>query len=286
MILVTGASGNVGSAVLQAVVASNRPVRAMYRSEADAENVPRGASAVVADFADRRSLVKALDGITRVFLVCAPVPQLVELETNVIELCRQRNLEHLVLNSALGAGSFDASFPVWHRKVERNLERSGIAYSVLRPNSFMQNVANYYAPTIRSQGVFYAALEDAPISYIDVRDVGAFAAKLVTGEAGQGRTYELNGPEALTCDEIAARLTRFTGRPVRYANVPPAELKKSMLGVGMPQWQADALLELQRYYVEGNGGETDNLVRQMLGHDPIRFGQFLKDYAVAFQQAA
>ena len=258
----------------------------MYRSEADAENVPRGASAVVADFADRRSLAKALDEITRVFLVCAPVPQLVELETNVIELCRPRDLEHLVLNSALGAGTFDASFPAWHGKVEHNLERSGVAYSVLRPNTFMQNVANYYAPTIRSQGAFYAALEDAPISYIDVRDVGAFAARLLTTETGQGRTYELNGPEALTCDEIAARLTRFTGRPVRYVNVPPAELKKSMLGAGMPQWQADALRELQRYYAEGNGGQTDNVVRQMLGRDPIRFDQFLKDYSVAFQQAA
>jgi uncharacterized protein YbjT (DUF2867 family) len=286
MILVTGASGNVGGAVMQAVIAGNHPVRAMYRSEADAENIPRGASVVVADFGDRRSLAKALDGITRVFLVCAPIPQLVELETNVIELCRQRDLEHLVLNSALGAGTFDASFPAWHRKVERNLERSGVAYSVLRPNSFMQNVANFYAPTIRSQGVFYAALEDAPISYIDVRDVGAFAARLLAGEPGQGRTYELNGPEALTCNEIAVRLSRFTGRPVRYVNVPPAELKKSVIGVGMPQWQVDALLELQHYYVEGNGGQTDNVVRQMLGRDPIVFEQFLRDYAVAFQQAA
>jgi uncharacterized protein YbjT (DUF2867 family) len=286
MILITGASGNVGSAVLHEVIAGKRPVRAMYRSEADAENVPHGASAVVADFADKRSFAKALEGITRVFLVCAPVPQLVELETNVIELCRQRGLERLVLSSALGAGTFDASFPAWHHKVERNLERSGVAYTVLRPNSFMQNVANYYAPTIRSQGTFYASLKDARVSYIDVRDVGTFAAKVLAAETGQGRTYELNGPEALTCDEVAAKLARFTGRPLRYVNLPPLELKKSMLNLGMPQWQADALVELQRYYTEGNGGQTDNQVGQMLGRNPISFDEFLEDYGAAFQQAA
>jgi uncharacterized protein YbjT (DUF2867 family) len=286
MILITGASGNVGSAVLRQVIASNRPVRAMYRSEADAENAPHGASAVVADFADKRSLAKALDGITRVFLVCAPIPQLVELETNVIELCRQRGLEHLVLSSALGAGAFNAAFPAWHHKVERNLERSGLAYTILRPNSFMQNIANYYAPTIRSQGMFYAALEDACISYIDVRDVGTIAAKLLVSGAGQGKTYELNGPEALTCDDVAAKLAHLTGRPIRYVNVPPLELKKSMLKAGLPQWQAGALVELQRYYVEGSGGETDDRVQQLLERNPIRFDQFLNEYAEAFQRAA
>ena len=111
MILVTGASGSVGGAVLSELGKLGAPVRAMYRAQADASKAPAGVEQVIADFSDRPSLDRALKGIERVFLVCSPIPQLVELETSMVEACRANGIRHLVQNSALGAGETKASFP-------------------------------------------------------------------------------------------------------------------------------------------------------------------------------
>lgn len=135
MILVTGASGNVGGCVLNELLRMEAPVRAMYRSEQDVAKAPRGARAVVADCAaDRSSLDRALDGIDR--SSCAHrVPQLVELESNMVDACYQRGVRHLVPNSALGAGETKASFPSWHHQVEQRVHVSGVPATILRPET-------------------------------------------------------------------------------------------------------------------------------------------------------
>ena len=286
MILATGASGNVGGEVLRQLIAARQPVRAMYRSQSEAAKAPKRAETVVADFADTASLERALEGIEKVYLVCGPVPELVKLETNAIEASKKKKIKHLVLNSALGAGTFDASFPRWHRQVEKVLEGSGVPYSIVRPNSFMQNVLNFYAPTIRKEGRFYAAMGKARVSFIEVRDIAAVIVKLLTTSGHDGKTYELNGPEAVTYSELAAKISAAAGRPVQYVDLPAAELGKAMLGTGMPQWLVDALLELQRYYNEGRGGEVDDVVKKIIGRAPINLDQFLRENVEVFREAA
>src|ERR1700731_3781413 len=115
MILITGGSGNVGGAVLREVLKSGSGVRAMIRSKEDSAKVPQGAATVIADFADKQSLRRALEGVDIVYLVCSPVRELVELESNMIDACREARVKHVVQNSALGAGAFPKSFPSWHR---------------------------------------------------------------------------------------------------------------------------------------------------------------------------
>lgn len=283
MILVTGASGNVGGAVLNALLELGAPVRAMYRSEADASKAPPGAERAIADFSDRSSLDRALEGVNRVFLVCSPIPQLLELEDNMVEACRTHRVQNLVQSSALGAGQTSASFPSWHFRVEERVRASGLPATILRPESFMQNVVDFYAPNIQTQGAFYAAMKDAPIAYIDVRDIGAIAARVLTTDHHVGHTYVLTGTETLTHGEIAAQVSRLIGRSVRYVDVIPAELKQAMLGQGTPQWLADALVELQAYYTDGPGATVTRDVRRVLGRQPGSFDQFLKDYAGSFR---
>src|SRR5215475_3818817 len=125
MILITGASGSAGGSVLQAALAAGLPIRAMYRSKTEAAKAPAAAGAVVADFADPSTLQPALNGIDTVFLVCGPVPELVQLESNMIDACKQAGVRHIFLNSAFGAGDFPKSFPSWHFQVEQNLRSSG-----------------------------------------------------------------------------------------------------------------------------------------------------------------
>jgi uncharacterized protein YbjT (DUF2867 family) len=220
MILVSGASGTVGSAVLQEVLKTHMPVKAMYRSRDDAARAPAGTPAAIADFADQASLQHALADIDTVFLVCSPVRELVQLESNMVDTCREAGIRSVVLNSALGAGDYSKSFPSWHRKVEDKLKGSGIEFTILRPNSFMQNILMYNAPSIRTQGAFYLAMRNARISFIDVRDVARVAAKTLTSTGHAGKTYELNGPEALNYAAVAEKISKASGQKVSFVDIP------------------------------------------------------------------
>ena len=287
MILITGASGNVGRAVLEEVRKSGKPFRAMYRSQDDASKAPAGTPTVIADFADKDSLQKALAGVDSVYLVCSPVPDLVKLESNVIDACLEAGVKHVVLNSALGAEDYQKSFPVWHRQVENKLKSSGLEYTILRPNGFMQNIAAYQAPSIRAQSAFYAAMGSAPTSFIDVRDIAVVAAKALTAPvAHAGKTYELNGPEAVTYAELAKRISKVANRTITYVDIPESAQQKSMLDLGMPAWQVTALLELQQYYTGGRGGEVTNVLPQLLGHYPRTLDQYLEEVKSQFNNQA
>jgi uncharacterized protein YbjT (DUF2867 family) len=286
VILVTGASGTVGKEVLKQVAKGGAKYRAMYRSAAEAAKAPPGANTVVADFAKKETLEPALGGVSHVYLVCSPLPNLVELEGNMIDACVEAGVKHVVLNSALGAGDYDTSFPAWHRKVEDKLRSTRLSWTILRPNSFHQNTVTYYAGSIRREGVFYGSLQDARLSYLDVRDVAGAAAKVLAGKEHTGKIYELNGPEALTSSEIAGKIAKHAGRSVKYVDIPMEAQRKSMVDLGMPEWQVTALLELQQYYVSGRGGDVDRVLQNLLGQPPITMDQFLAENAAAFREQA
>lgn len=288
MILVTGASGTVGREVLSAVLNKGKPAKAMYRSAEDARSAAPGASPIIADFAVRSSVEAALEGIDTLFLVCSPIPQLVELENNVIDAAKQVGVRHIVLNSALGAADYAKSFPSWHRKVEEGLAQSGLGYTILRPNTFMQNIVAYCAPSIRAQGAFYSAMGDAKITFIDVRDIAAAAANILANPSPHaGKTYELNGPEALNYSEVAAMISTITGRPVAFVNIPEQAQRKAMLDLKMAEWQVNALLDLQRYYsVEKKGADLTPTLEKLLGKPAIRMGQYLAENKDSFRPQA
>src|ERR1700682_3920537 len=151
MILITGASGSVGKTVLREAIGKEPKVRAMYRSKGEAAKAPAGCEPVLADFSDKQSLRRAIECVTSIFLVCSPIPQLVELESNVVDVCKESGVKHVVLNSAMGAGDYGKSFPSWHRKVEDKLKASGMSYTILRPNGFLQNIGVFNWPSIWAQ---------------------------------------------------------------------------------------------------------------------------------------
>lgn len=285
MHLITGASGMMGGAVMQEMRKRGRPMKAMYRDAEDAKKAPAGVSTVIGDYANRDSLRKAFDGIESLYLVCSPIPQLVELESNAIDVCAEKAVPYVVLNSSLGAEDYGKSFPAWHRKVEDKLKSSGLKYTILRPNSFMQNILAFYAPSIRSEGAFYASMGDARVSVIDMRDIAAAVVNLLEEPSVHfGKTYELNGPEALSYAEIAERISRVAGRPVKYVDVPEEAQRKAMLEQKMPDWLVSALLDLQRYYtVERKGGEVTDVLERLLQRAPITLDQFLQENRESFR---
>jgi uncharacterized protein YbjT (DUF2867 family) len=286
MILITGAGGSAGKAVLREALKKQSKVRAMFRSKEDAANALPGCEPVLADYTDKPSLRAALNGVASVYVVCSPIPQLVELESNMLDACKESGVKHVVLSSALGAGDFGKSFPSWHRKVEDKLKTMGMTYTILRPNGFLKNIAAYYAPTIRTQNAFYANLGDSKTSYIDVSDIAVVAVKSLGGAAHIGKIYELNGPEAISNQELAKRISKVAGRTINYVDLPDSAYRDSMVGFGMPEWQVTALMGLHELYKQGGGAKTDTLLKTLIERDPVTLGQYLRANAQEFRAQA
>jgi uncharacterized protein YbjT (DUF2867 family) len=201
----------------------------------------------------------------------------------MIEACVECGVKHVVQLSALGAGDFPKSFPAWHRLVEDKLKASGLGYTILRPNGFFQNITSFYAPTIRTQGAFYASMGDAKVSFLDVRDVGAAAAGILAAPAAHaGKIYELFGPESMTYTGIASHISQVTGQMAKYVDIPEEALRKSMLDMGMPLWQVDALMELQQYYVSGGAGTVTDVLSRLSARPAITLDEFLSENRESF----
>lgn len=280
MILITGASGNVGKEVLQQIAQTGVKVRAAFQSISKAA-APSGVESVTVDYNQPDTLQAALNGVDRVFLVGPPTAELPALERKAIDAIKQSDARQVVKLSAMGGR--EAIFPRQHAQSEDYIQSSGVPYTFLRPNGFMQNIVNYNAATINTQNAFYGSEGEGRVSYIDLRDVAAVAVKALTEDGHVGKAYTLTGPEALTNTEIAQILSNELGREIRFVNLPPAELKQALLTAGVPDWNVDALLDLQRLYREGKSKTVTDDVEQILRRKPINFAQFSRDYKYVFE---
>ena len=273
MILITGASGTVGSEVVKALVASGARMRAGYRTRP--QNVPAGVESVALDYERPETIRPAFAGVETVFLLSNSVQP----ERNVVDEARRAGVKRIVKLSVLGAAQEAFSFARWHRPVERHIEASGLQWTHLRPTGFMQNFVNYMGDTIRTQSAFYSSAGDAAINHVDVRDVAAVASLVLTATGHDGKAYELTGPAALTYAQAAEILSRALGRQIRYVPLTHEQYKQAALAAGTPAEYADALVDLERYYAEGKAAEVSPAVRQLTGRDPISFEPFARAYA-------
>ena len=281
MILITGASGNVGSEVLKQALSVGLKIRATFQSADKAAKAPAGIEGVIMDYAQPETIRPALHGVEKIFLVGPPVRDLPVMEANFIKEVRAAGRKHIIKLSALGGR--ESMFPSGHRDSEENIEASGLPYTFLRPNGFMQNLVNYNAAAIGSQNAFYGCQGAGAVSVLDIRDIAAVAVIVLAATGHEGKSYALTGGEALTNGQIAEKISRVAGRKINYVDLPPAEFKKAILSGGMPEWSADALLDLQRLYREGKASLLTDDVERLTGRKPITFDQFARDYAFAFQ---
>jgi uncharacterized protein YbjT (DUF2867 family) len=284
MILITGASGNVGHEVVKQALAVGLKIRATFQSPAVAAKAPAGLEGVIMDYTKPETIRTALQGVEKIFLVGPPVRELPALEANFVKEVRAAEPKHIVKLSALGGQ--ESMFPSGHRESEENIEASGLPCTFLRPNGFMQNLVNYNAGTITSRDAFYGCQANGAVSMIDIRDIAAVAVMVLAATGHEGKSYALTGGEALTNEQVAERISRVAGRKISYVDLPAAELKKGILSTGTPEWSADALIDLQRLYREGKASLVTDDFERLTGHKPITFDQFALDYAFAFRDGA
>jgi uncharacterized protein YbjT (DUF2867 family) len=287
MILVTGATGNAGSQVVRALLEAGQDVRAFVR-DADSAYALFGETVEPApgDFADRRSVRAALDGVEAVFLSGADDPRRVEWETAAIDAAVAAGVPRIVKLSSIAAEpGAPVAFWDWHGRVERHLRRSGIDAVVLRSCVYMSNLFAG-AEQVAGEGRLYAPAGDARIAMIDPRDVGAAAAAVLTTAGHDGRTYVLTGPEAITYDRVAAELSAATARHVEYIDVPDEDAKQGMVQAGMPEPVAEQVVRVFVMLREGAAEQVTTTVESLTGRAPRDFASFARDHADLFAPAA
>ncbi|MBI4397005.1 MAG: SDR family oxidoreductase, partial [Elusimicrobia bacterium] len=233
MILVTGATGTVGSEVVRRLSALGVPFRAMTRHPEKAARLRQIAGGtrlevVKGDMARPETLDGAVAGVDAVFLLSEAHPRQVEMQGHIVNAAKRAGVRRMVKLSVLGA---DETSPLavgrWHRTTEKQIESSGFSFTHLRPHYFMQNLLAY-APAIAKRGVFHAPLGDGKISLVDVRDIAAVAARVLTEKGHEGKAYDVTGPEAISFHEAAAKLSKALGREVAYRDVPADNAERGM----------------------------------------------------------
>ena len=284
-ILVTGATGTVGSRVIRHLQARGVRPRAFVRdSERAQAQFGGGVDLKVGDFADPQSVLAALQGVDTVFLSCGNVPDQIPYECTVIDAARRAGVGRLVKLSARGA-SRHASNAYWrgHAEIEGYLAVSGIPSVVLQPSFLMSNLLAA-ADQIRYTNTLMAPAGSARISMIDPDDVALVAAIALTDPEVAPAVLVLTGPEAIGYEEVATHLSDVVGRPIRYVDVPPAAMVQGLAASGMPEAAAAEIVRVFDALRAGVQVEITDTVARIVGRGARSFAAFARTHAAAFSQ--
>jgi uncharacterized protein YbjT (DUF2867 family) len=271
-ILITGASGNIGTPLVQTLRLQGADFEVM-RSKADASGNAR-----VATFGDAAALHAAFGGVDTLFVLLPLVPNKLELATNVAKAAKAAGVKHIVRSSGAGADPQAAfALPKLQGTIDQIFQDTGIATTFLRPAGFMQNHAGFMAGMVKA-GSVYGATADAPQSLIDVRDIAAVAATVLMHPLiHAGKAYTLTGGEALTDSQRVQILSQVLGRTVRFVEVSQEAGHTSMVQMGMPDAIVQWLDSLNAIVAAGYAAAISPDVQTLLGRAPIGFRQFAKD---------
>jgi len=281
MILVTGATGTIGSEVVRQLVARGEKVRALTRDPGKAR-VPSEVEAVRGGPADRASVDAALTGAEVAFLVGVFGPDDAEHDRGLVEAARAAGARRIVKLSGIGTGD-PAVGPVggWHVAGEQAVRDSGLEWTVLRPSAFASNTLGW-AASVRAGTPLPNTSGAGGQGVVDPRDVAGVAVAALLDAGHSGRTYTLTGPEVLSVPDQAAVLAEVLGRPVEVRDLSSAEAREYLLGLGYSDTFVDAS-EISREFVRNGGNEVvTGEVREVLGRPPRTYRQWAQDHRAEF----
>ncbi|WP_405173120.1 SDR family oxidoreductase [Paenibacillus sp. FSL H8-0260] len=282
MIVVMGATGTIGSVLLERLVDLGVPVRALSREPEKLRDQigEKGRSTTEVarvDASDPESLRRVFTGASQLFLAMSNSPRQIELETSIIQIATESGIKHIV---KISSPAFEQSAPVavagWHQEIENTLRVSGITHTVLRPYAFMQNLMRF-APTITTQNVFFGSMGVSPCNFIDCRDIADVAAEVLTNDKVSGHIYTLTGSEIFSYPQIASRLSALLDRPISYINMDPQVLLRNLIEHGnLPPWLANHVVEIQTMSRMVPESPNDT-VKRLLDRDPRTLDAFLHE---------
>lgn len=282
LILLTGATGHVGTTLTGLLSSRGVRVRALTRNPSAAKPIP-GVEWARGDLSDPASLPQLFAGVDTLFLLTSNGPDMAALQRNALDAAQRAGVARIVKQSALGASDHSNS-PIGraHHEVERAIQDSGIAWTFLRPHVFMQNLL-VIAPTVAREGVIRSPSGEGKIPFVDTRDIAEVAAAALTSSGHEGKKYVLTGPAALSYGDVAAAIQATTGRPVTYVSETEDEARARMVREGAAQWEIEGALGLAAYQrAGGRTAEVSPTVEEVTGKAPRRVEAFLKENARAF----
>ena len=283
MILVIGGTGSIGSEVLRLLSREGVAARALVRNPQKAQKLP-GITWFVADLAKPETLPTAFNGVRTLFLLTSYFEDMVALQHNAIAAARASGVTHIVKVSAFAASDHsNAPIGRWHYQVEKELQESGLNWTILRPHHFMQNLLAQ-AEYIINDGVVYSASGDGKIPYIDARDIAPVAVVTLTQPGHSGKKYVLTGSEAISYRQATEIIGDTIGRQLRFVDESPEEARARRVREGVPPAVIESILAIGAY--QRAGGKTVTItstVADLTGRPPRTFGEFAHDYAAVFR---
>jgi uncharacterized protein YbjT (DUF2867 family) len=293
MILVTGASGLNGSAIVKEFARRGAAIRALVRDRRKATpllDLP-SVSLVEGDMSKADSLHEALDGIERALLISTAGPEMFDTQCAFIDACKRAGVRHVVKFSGAESGrGFDPlrfRFTRMHEEIEDYLEQSGLRWTHLRPSQFMQ-VYLREAPTIVGKGSLFLPMGDGTMAPVDVEDIAKVAVALLRSDGHEGKSYAMTGPEALDMPSIAGLISQAIGMPVRYVPISPDERRKALLAAGASHYFVDGLYEQAVERLRNPTAQIFLEAHEAFGVTPTTFAEFAQRNASGFsgQRAA
>ena len=278
-ILVTGATGKLGFELVRLLLDGGAEVKAGTRQpERCADAFHDNVEVVHLDYDVTESWDAAVQWADRVFLVPPPFdPDADARLVPFLDWAVQSGTRHVVLVSAMGAEARDN---LSLNRIERRLAGTGVAWTTLRPNIYMQNFARgFVAKSIRADGVIRLSAGQGRVSFVDVRDVAAIAARVLSRDDDFDKAYTLTGPAALSHDDVAAAIAKVAGKAVRYESIDDASMRAQLVASEWPGAQADTFVALLRAIRENERENVTGDAERLLGRKPTSFDQFARDHA-------
>lgn len=282
-VLVTGATGTVGREVVTRLAVEGVEVRAAARHPQMLALPEELVETMAMDLRNPADLDRALEDVEQIFYLSPLDETMVEHAALTVERAQAQGVRRLVRLSALGVESRrKITLAKVHGEVERLIRGSGMEWTFLRPNAFMQNFITYWGDSIRKENAFFIPQGQGRVSIIDARDIADVAVVAITEASHAGKVYELTGPEALSNYDIARTLSAVLGREISYRDIPAEDARSALITQGMSEWMVNVILELFEMSAADEAAEVTDTVEQLTGKPPIRFESFVRDFRHAF----
>ena len=285
-VLVIGATGKVGSAVVAELQKRGAEVRALVRKQNAESQLPAGVEVAIGDLLDPVSVEKALRGVNKLYLLNAVVPD--ELTQGLIayDLAKKLKLQHIVYHSVFRVEHFkDVPHFASKLAIENTMREVDLPFTIIRPNYFFQNDATL-KDLLTMSSIYPMPLGPVGISAVDIRDIAEAAAIALTSEGHYGKTYNLNGPEILSGPKVASIWSGLLGKEIRYPGNDMDAFEEQMR-TRAPSWSAfDIRTMFQGYLERGFVAEPGDLetLTSLLGHEPRRYEDFARETVVNWQR--
>jgi uncharacterized protein YbjT (DUF2867 family) len=280
MILITGATGNIGRELVPLLLESGQSIRVLVRDERKVAHLDACVERVVGDLDKPETLVPAVKNVEKLFLVTYETRQ----DLNVMEAAKKAEVKHIVKLSTLEATDHKIQIGKWHYEHEELIRASGLNCTFLRPGMFMSNTIEWWAESIKGQNsVFFPGGKKGKVAPVDPRDVARVADAALTQPGHHGQDYELTGSELFTIGEMVQVLSKVLGKPIQYMDMPPSAAKLFMLKTGMDKMLVNALMEMLGSLRRNEGAIVTDTVERITGHPPRIFEAWCREHIKAFQ---